>query len=636
MRDRPSWGTSPMAGQPRALAAAFFASSRPPLILGGAVTLAVVALQILSHEKPWAPYAPVELSNQIVALAGFAWCVIQAWTLRRDPAAGRAWSLAGFGLLLLVAEDNAERLVSFGGRPLAELGTTVALWLLAALLLFNCGRLYAMRRSVMAAMRGALAAQLATHAFVALAVVTAPLRAHGHATLVDLVAEVGELVAAMAYVFALLLTAFAPVKSYRRPVSEIGAKAREAFADFGMERLARYPTPYRALHRPVVRELTFLAMALWFLPKSAASARADGGGSALRQAVGLARCAARGIDPASYYLLGLYRPDAAPDAAITRIETKNGLTKAIQAAGRRPAMPSEMNDKLDFWRICEASGVASAPILAAFDRGGIDCFAGRAAFDRDLFVKDRRGRGGKFTLNFERVGPFLYRGPGGAIVSLSALLDEVAMRSGDRRLILQPKLANHPDVAGFAKESLVVFRVVTCLDERDEPRATHGVMRVLRRFEPSWPSFAEHEWGAAINLETGALGPLAGDTPETCGRRSDRHLVTGEQAAGRVLGCWPALAEAACAAHRVFGARTLIGWDIAATPEGPVILEGNANMDFAFIQRCYREPIGRSPLAPLLDIHLDRAIAARTAELGRAAGRSERLPGAARNPFGRA
>lgn len=39
-------------------------------------------------------------------------------------------------------------------------------------------------------------------------------------------------------------------------------------------------------------------------------------------------------------------------------------------------------------------------------------------------------------------------------------------------------------------------------------------------------------------------------------------------------------------------------------------------MDFAFIQRCRREPVGLSPLAPLLDRHLDRIVAAETAELG--------------------
>ena len=581
------------------------------------MTFSVAALQILSGQKPWEPAAPVALSNQLLALMGFAWCVIQFWTLRRDADARRSWGAAGAGMLLLVLEDNVERLVSFGDHPIAELAVTVALWLAAASLIFVCARRYAMRRSVMTAVRIGLAIQLTTHGVVFLIVATAPFRAHGHQATAATLGEIGELMAVMPYVFALLLTAFAPLKSYRRPASEIGAKAREIYADFGLERIARYPTPYRALHGPVARELTFLAMALWFVPRSAASARADGGPSLLRQLGGLARCALRGVDPVSYYVLGLYRRDARPDAAITRAETKNGLNKAIQTAGGRDAAPSEMNDKLDFWRICEANGIASAPILGWFDGRRLETFADdRAAFDRDLFVKDRRGRGGKFTLVFERAAPFLYRTPDGGLATLSAVFDEIERRSEGRRLILQPKLANHPDVASLARSSLVVFRVVTCLDERDEPQATHGVLRVLRRFEPTWPEFPEHEWGAAIDLETGVLGPMTGDVAETCGCWHDRHPITGEQVAGRTIGCWPAVADAALKAHRVFRSRALVGWDIAATPDGPAILEGNANMDFAFIQRCRREPVGLSPLAPLLDRHLDRIVAAETAELG--------------------
>jgi hypothetical protein len=605
---------------PRSLAAAVFGSPRSQLILGGAVTLSVVALQLLSEIKPWDPSAPVELSNQLVALTGFAWCAIQFWTLRREAAARRAWSAAGLAMLLLVLEDNIGRLFPIANHALAELAT-IGLWLIAAGLVFACGRLYAMRRSVTPAMRTALTIQLTTQGFVLAAILTAPLRAHGYVTLVDTVAEVGELMAALTYVGALLMTSFAPVKSYRRPISEIGRKAREIFTDFRLEKAARYPTPYRVLHGPVVRDFTFAAMALLYAPHGAASARQDGAASRLRQIAGMIGCAAKGVDPVSYFLLGLYRPGSEPDAVLTRTETKNGLTSAIQKAGRRAVAPSEMSDKLDFWRICEASGVASAPILGWFDRGSFEIFAGREAFDRDLFVKDRRGRGGKHTLVYDRVAPFLYREPGGALLTLSALLEDLSERSAGRRLILQPKLASHTEVADFAKDSLVVFRLVTCLDERDEPQVTHGVLRVLRRFEPSWPAFPENEWGAAIELKTGELGQMTGDVVETCGVWHDRHPVTAAQVAGRVLASWPALAEAARGAHRVFRSRALVGWDIAMTPEGPVILEGNSNMDFCFVQRCYRTPVGLSPLGPLLDWRLDRIVAARTAELGvRAAG----------------
>jgi len=47
----------------------------------------------------------------------------------------------------------------------------------------------------------------------------------------------------------------------------------------------------------------------------------------------------------------------------------------------------------------------------------------------------------------------------------------------------------------------------------------------------------------------------------------------------------------------VFSDRMLVGWDIALTPEGPVVLEGNSYPDVHFLQRVHQQPIGMSPLA---------------------------------------
>ena len=177
--------------------------------------------------------------------------------------------------------------------------------------------------------------------------------------------------------------------------------------------------------------------------------------------------------------------------------------------------------------------------------------------------------------------------------------------SANRDLIVQPKLANHPSIASLAEKSLIVFRVVTCLDRRDEPQVTHGILCILRRFEPDWPDCADADWGCAIDLETGALGMMTGDSPSTCTRWFADHPLTGERVFGRRLEGWRDIARTAVEAHRVFRGRILVGWDIGWTPEGVRILEGNSSPDFSYFQRVYRTPVGRSPLAPLLNFHLD-------------------------------
>jgi len=173
-------------------------------------------------------------------------------------------------------------------------------------------------------------------------------------------------------------------------------------------------------------------------------------------------------------------------------------------------------------------------------------------------------------------------------------------------VILQPRLRNHSSLADLAKDSLIVIRVVTCLDRAGMPEVTHAMLRVLTKIEPDWDTHPDWEYGAAIDLQTGRLGWLTGDKPDTCLAWYKTHPVTGATVLGRSIEQWPALRDLALRAHRPFQHRIVIGWDLALTTEGPMVVEGNSNMDVSFIQHAYREPIGRSRPGELLSYHLSR------------------------------
>jgi len=87
----------------------------------------------------------------------------------------------------------------------------------------------------------------------------------------------------------------------------------------------------------------------------------------------------------------------------------------------------------------------------------------------------------------------------------------------------------------------------------------------------------------------------------------ERHPKTGAPIAGRIIQNWPAVAELAARAHRVFNGRMIIGWDLALTPDGPMVIEGNSDPDTHFLQRVHRQMIGRSRMEPLLRHHLQTA-----------------------------
>ena len=98
--------------------------------------------------------------------------------------------------------------------------------------------------------------------------------------------------------------------------------------------------------------------------------------------------------------------------------------------------------------------------------------------------------------------------------------------------------------------------------------------------------------------------------------RYEKHLVTGKQIEGRILEEWPAVRDLAIRAHAAFLHRVLIGWDLALTDKGPVVLEGNTNLDVMFLQRVHDAPIGRSRMGELMNYHLEALEAER---LGRGA-----------------
>ncbi|MET0314359.1 MAG: sugar-transfer associated ATP-grasp domain-containing protein [Hansschlegelia sp.] len=572
-----------------------------PLLLAFGLALPLAAISL--HVAPLRGVSKFEVGNDFIALVGLIFATIQLLLHRQSAELRAAWASAALGSLIIALEDHLEALFASVSPGLLEAEVSGVLWIAAASLFLLCGQRYAMRRHVMAVIRAGFA--------LAMAAVTLNLFLHAsgrsgtHHTL-GKIEDFAEFSATALFMAGLLLTLVAPLKDYVFPADAVGLRARRLFYDFGLGTKQRYPAPYPIFALPVFSQLLTLGIIARFLPVAAGAVSRDAGRGAGAQLLDLLRHGfMHGIDAKSYYVHELYRQEPGlVEATISRVETKNGLNRWVQKLGEDHNAPRDMNDKLAFWRACEAYGVPSAPIIATVEDGAFVSTGEGAAFDRDLFVKDRIGRGGRSTLNFERISPFFYRGDDGALLTLDQIVLRLRALSARRRLIVQPKLQNHQEIRRLADKSLVVFRVMTCVDHRGEPHVTHGVLRLLRRFEPGWPKTPDADWGCAVDVETGEFGMMTGDAPETCTRWFADHPVTGERVAGRQLSGWSDIAGVAAAAHRVFSTRVLVGWDIGWTPEGPVILEGNSNPDFSYFQRVSRTPVGRSPLGPLLNAHL--------------------------------
>lgn len=315
----------------------------------------------------------------------------------------------------------------------------------------------------------------------------------------------------------------------------------------------------------------------------------------------------QGVNPAVYYALQLYdRPDglAAANHYLARRETKSGIYNLL--IDQRPEVQARavaIRDKSVLATHCRRLGLPAAAVLAEVRDGKwIWHDDATAALDLDLFIKPAKSKGAIGAAAYQFQPPEGYIDSKGAVLTRAALLARLERRSLAKAMLVMPRLRNHPDIADLAADSLIAFRVFTCTDAMDNPHVTHGMLRVLGKLEPDWGIL--DEYGAAIDLQTGELGQMCSDIDLAPQSWWDRHPQTGAQVKGRIIAQWPEIAALAQRAHRAFPQRKLVGWDIALTPTGPMLLEGNLKPDTHFLQRVHRQMIGQSPLAPLLRHHL--------------------------------
>jgi putative polysaccharide biosynthesis protein len=316
------------------------------------------------------------------------------------------------------------------------------------------------------------------------------------------------------------------------------------------------------------------------------------------------------IAPYWYYVFELHEDALRARAGLylQRHETKGPAYGMLQ-----PATDDGMQDKLVFSAACLAHAVCAAPVVLDVT-GGVASEPGGGAPRlpaRDIFVKPRVGRGGRHAERWDWSGGDAYTSVDGHVVTERALMARLERLSAERSYIVQPRLANHPDLADLNNGALATVRIVTIRDELGGFEATDAVFRMAIGRNRTVDNFHAGGIAAAVDIKTGALG-LASNlgTDARIGWHAT-HPTSGARIEGRVLPFWPELVDLACRAHAVFPNRVIVGWDIAVLVDGPCVVEGNTRPDLDIHQRIGRGPLADGRLSDLLAWNVRRAIDAR-------------------------
>jgi hypothetical protein len=288
------------------------------------------------------------------------------------------------------------------------------------------------------------------------------------------------------------------------------------------------------------------------------------------------------------------------DIALFRIEDAEALASYIRrfedAAINKRLNPlgwtedCALADKARFAERCREAGLPHAESVAIVDRGRIDLLVDPAGAMLVAKPVDGEGGGGVRMLG-------AFADPGALRAALAAL-----GRQARGRLVVQHRIATHPALADLALNALPTVRIVTMLDESGRPELVSATFRCASDPAARIDNMKAGGLIVPVDLTRGTLGLACRGYG---GGDHRTHPVTGAPIAGRTLPDWSAAVALTLRAHAAaFGDYRLIGWDVAATAQGPVLIEGNGKPGIAMPQRAARQGLAQGRYGALIAHHL--------------------------------
>jgi hypothetical protein len=284
-----------------------------------------------------------------------------------------------------------------------------------------------------------------------------------------------------------------------------------------------------------------------------------------------------GIGPEFYYRHQLYYPDRRRQAAtfLQPHETSALRKRLLDLPGLREASWT-IGNKRRFAAWCAEHGLPALENLMVFENGEVvhGTPDGSGLPPADLFSKRISGHGGNGAACWRfadgRYGHTERR------YTPAELVAELTARSASRSILLQRCATNHPTLAPFGRNALTTLRVVTCRPPDGPPSFVLAAYR-LTLGDGVVDNYSAGGAACFVDPATGELGPALRQDPAGPMRRYARHPLSGAPIEGTRIPHWPEIVPLALRAHGLLGTLATVGWDVAVTPDGPLIVEGNWN-----------------------------------------------------------
>lgn len=315
-----------------------------------------------------------------------------------------------------------------------------------------------------------------------------------------------------------------------------------------------------------------------------------------------------GMPPDEYYQYAIYNDFKRLGQYIAKMQWAKLLRAlfAKQDAGDKEVVDDKRVSNYHF----RERGLPIIPILAEFEQGEVTSreWSGASRLPPvDLFSKPADADRGRGARRWKVRHEHLYEAEDGSLVSQDKLVEKLRQQSKKQPVILQRRVANHAELQTLTGDTLVSLRIITMRPPRSKAQyligrislpvgdeiGTNGGFNVLR---------------APIEASTGRLG--AAYDQNDFARVMEPisvHPATGERIAGFQLPDWDEAVDLALRAHKTLPTIALVGWDIAITPDGAVIIEGNSMPGADSPQVAHKSPLGGTQFPELYMANLKAA-----------------------------
>ena len=311
------------------------------------------------------------------------------------------------------------------------------------------------------------------------------------------------------------------------------------------------------------------------------------------------------VPPEYYYTYKLYRGERAEKAG--RFVRHNRQVRLLQYLIEH-VYPEDRptGDKRTWHRWAEEHDVPVPRVLATFEDGKLIPWHWdgkiRSLPARDLFSKWTnlwRGIGAECWLN--RNGAYENIQDTSVRLDAAALVSHLKEKSLERPVILQERVRNHPSIQRFTSGGLATSRLVTGRFPNEEPQPIIATLKIptngaIVDSGSTGKSLASH-----VDISSGTLGPGISAAPHPDGDLLHTHPNTGAAITGTTYPHFDDLLDLAVSTHSKLPGIAFVGWDVAITEDGPMIIEPNNGWGASGAEKAPGIPLADTLYQPMYD-----------------------------------